>query len=107
VRTRLGESGQAQKLEEVATELGSAMATMTAAKERHQATGAVLQAALDDVEAASPEEVAAAIMALQTRPPGELPDHLDPLAPVYRELPLSWLSLPEGDASRRRALRGI
>lgn len=67
VRTRLGESGQPQKLEEVATELGSAMATIKAAKERHQATGAVLQAALDDVEGANPEEVAAAIMALQTR----------------------------------------
>ena len=67
VRTRLGETGQPQNLEEVATELGSAMAAMTAAKERHQATGAVLQTALDDVEAANPEEVAAAIMALQTR----------------------------------------
>lgn len=67
VRTQLSEGGQAQKLEAVVGELGSAMATMTAAKQRHQATGAVLQAALDDIEAANPEEVAAAIMALQTR----------------------------------------
>jgi len=67
VRTQLAEDGRPQKLANVVGELGSAMATMAAAKERHQATGAVLQAALDNVEAANPEEVAAAIMALQTR----------------------------------------
>jgi hypothetical protein len=67
VRTQLSEKDQVPTLEAVVGELGSAMATMTAAKERHQATGAVLQAALDDTEAANPEEVAAAIMALQTR----------------------------------------
>jgi hypothetical protein len=67
VRTNLGESRQPQKLQEIATELGSAMATMNGAKERHQATDALLQETLGDVEHASPEEVASAILALQTR----------------------------------------
>ncbi len=67
VRTNLGESRQSQKLQEIATELGSAMAMMNGAKERHQATDALLRDTLGDVEHASPEEVASAILALQTR----------------------------------------
>jgi flagellar hook-associated protein 3 FlgL len=67
VRTNLGESRQPQKLEQIVAELGGAMATMKGAKERHQATDALLQDTLAGVEQASPEEVAAAILALQTR----------------------------------------
>jgi hypothetical protein len=40
---------------------------MKAAKERHQATEAVLQEALACNEESKPEELAAAILALQTR----------------------------------------
>ena len=48
-------------------ELGSALASMNAAKERHQATEAILQDTLAGNEEAKPEQVAAAILALQTR----------------------------------------
>lgn len=67
VRANLGPPDPALDVAAVVTELGAAMASMNAAKERHQATAAVLQDTLAGNEEAKPEAVAAAILALQTR----------------------------------------
>jgi flagellar hook-associated protein 3 FlgL len=67
VRTNLAPADPALKIERMVMELGAAAVSMNEAKERHQATGAVLQDALAQNEEAKPEAVAAAILALQTR----------------------------------------
>jgi flagellin-like hook-associated protein FlgL len=67
VRGNLSPADASQKVDAIVTELGSAMAAMNAAKERHQATEAVVRDMLTKNEEASPEEVAASILALQTR----------------------------------------
>jgi hypothetical protein len=55
------------RLEEIATDFGSAMATLDAAKDRHRTAANLLQDTLDTVEQASTEETAAAMLNLQTR----------------------------------------
>jgi flagellar hook-associated protein 3 FlgL len=67
VRTTLSPADPAQRIDSIVGELGSAVASMGAAKERHQATGSMLQDMLTKNEEASPEELAAAILTLQTR----------------------------------------
>ena len=52
---------------DIATELATSRLAIDGAKERHTATKALLQDRLDAVEGASNEEVAAAILSLQTR----------------------------------------
>ncbi|HSP23993.1 MAG TPA: flagellar biosynthesis protein FlgL, partial [Saliniramus sp.] len=56
-----------QKISDIGIELGNAHATMNGARERHQATNAILQNSLGDIEDAPSEEVAAKLLALQTR----------------------------------------
>jgi flagellar hook-associated protein 3 FlgL len=67
LRANLAPADPAKKIEGMVMELGAAAASMNAAKDRHQATDAVLQDALAQNEEAKPEAVAAAILALQTR----------------------------------------
>jgi flagellar hook-associated protein 3 FlgL len=67
VRSNLSPADAEDKVESIVGELGSALASMNAAKERHQATEAVLREALAGNEESKPEELAAAILALQTR----------------------------------------
>jgi flagellar hook-associated protein 3 FlgL len=55
------------RLEEIATEFETAIATMGVAKERHKVAGNMLQDMIDKVEQASTEESAALIVNLQTR----------------------------------------
>jgi flagellin-like hook-associated protein FlgL len=65
-RSNLAFTGGVQKPEEISIEFGMAQSAMNSAKERHGATKLYLETALASVEDASPEEVAASIMALQT-----------------------------------------
>ncbi|HEX8665864.1 MAG TPA: hypothetical protein VF744_17760 [Beijerinckiaceae bacterium] len=67
VRRNLSPADPAERIDSMVSDLGSATAAMNAAKERHQATGAVVRDMLTRNEEASPEEVAASILALQTR----------------------------------------
>lgn len=67
VQTALRPSEGAQTLERVGTDLAQASAAMGAARERHAATRAVLMETIGAIENASPEEVGAAILQLQTR----------------------------------------
>jgi flagellar hook-associated protein 3 FlgL len=67
VRSNLSPADAGDKVESIVGELGSALASMNAAKERHQGTEAVLREALAGNEESKPEELAAAILALQTR----------------------------------------
>ncbi len=67
VRTTLGFPGNAQSVQDILTELATAQVTIDGARQRHKATSALLQGNLDTVENAPPEEVAAAILSLQTR----------------------------------------
>jgi flagellin-like hook-associated protein FlgL len=66
-RSNLAFTGGVQKPEEISIELGMAQSAMNSAKERHSATRLYLETALSGVEDASQEEVAASILALQTR----------------------------------------
>ncbi|MGL4728409.1 MAG: flagellin, partial [Bosea sp. (in: a-proteobacteria)] len=66
-RSNLSFTGGVQKPEEVSIELGMAQSAMKSAKERHNAATLYLETALSKVEDASQEEVAASILALQTR----------------------------------------
>jgi len=56
-----------QKISDIGIELGNAHASMDSARQRHQATSAILQNSLGDIEDAPSEEVAAKLLALQTR----------------------------------------
>jgi flagellin-like hook-associated protein FlgL len=67
VNTKLSFPPGTQSVEEIATELALATATIANAKERNKTTTSLLQTSVDDVENASSEQVAAAILALQTR----------------------------------------
>jgi flagellin-like hook-associated protein FlgL len=67
VRTALTPAEGAQTLDRIGIDLGQASATMGTAKERHAGTRALLQDALGGIESASPEEVGAQILQLQTR----------------------------------------
>jgi flagellar hook-associated protein 3 FlgL len=67
VNTKLSFPNGTQSVEEIATELALATATIGNAKERNKTTASLLQSGVDDVENASSEQVAAAILALQTR----------------------------------------
>lgn len=67
IRANLGASPGRQAVDDIAAELGNASAAMQGATDRHKATQAILQDTLDRVENASPEEVAASILQLQTR----------------------------------------
>lgn len=60
------QNGQ-QKLQDIQAEIAFAQATMNDAKERQQESGNMLQTMLQGVEQAPQEEVAAQILALQTR----------------------------------------
>jgi flagellin-like hook-associated protein FlgL len=57
----------APSVDGMATEIGLAGATLSAAAERHGATEALLKDTLGSVENASREEVAAKLLALQTQ----------------------------------------
>jgi flagellin-like hook-associated protein FlgL len=67
VRANLSPTDPAERIDAIVGELGSAVAAMGAARERHQATGSMLQDMLTKNEEASPEALAASILALQTR----------------------------------------
>ena len=56
-----------QRVEDIEAELAGAQTTMAAAKDRHQQTKATLSDMLQQIEGVSNEDVAAQIMALQTR----------------------------------------
>ncbi len=56
-----------QKISDIGVELGNAHGAMANARERHQATAAMLQNTLGGIEDAPSEEVAAKLLALQTR----------------------------------------
>jgi flagellar hook-associated protein 3 FlgL len=66
-RVRANLADPPAKIEDMAVDFGAAMATMEAAKQRHQATKAVLDDTVANIETVTPEEVAASILALQTR----------------------------------------
>ena len=67
IRTALSFSGNTQSVENIATELALANTSINAANGRLKTTAALLNDSIDSVENASNEEVAAAILALQTR----------------------------------------
>ena len=67
VRVNLSPADPAERIDGMVAELGSAVAAMNAAQERHQATQSVLEDMLAKNEEARPEELAAAMLALQTR----------------------------------------
>jgi len=56
-----------QKISEIGVELGNAQVAMANAQERHQATKAIFQNSLGDIEDAPMEEVATKLLALQNR----------------------------------------
>jgi flagellin-like hook-associated protein FlgL len=56
-----------QKIEIIQAELAGSQATLQAAKDRHQQTKGTLQSMLQNIEGVANEEVAAQILALQTR----------------------------------------
>ena len=56
-----------QKISDIGVELGNAQAAMANAQERHQATKAIFQNSLGDIEDAPTEEVATKLLALQNR----------------------------------------
>ncbi len=66
-RTNLSFTGGVQKPEEISIEFGVAQSAMNSATQRHNASKLYLESALSKVEDASQEEVAASILALQTR----------------------------------------
>ncbi len=66
-RTNLTFTGGVQKPEEISIEFGVAQSAMNSATQRHNASKLYLESALSKVEDASQEEVAASILALQTR----------------------------------------
>jgi len=65
--TQLAEDGGAPKISDITIELASASSTMKAAKDRHRDAKAMLADALGEIETPNTEEVAAAILSLQTR----------------------------------------
>lgn len=66
-RNALSFTNGVQRPADIATEFGVASATIDRAKQRHTATKNFLGEAVDKIENASTEEVAASILALQTR----------------------------------------
>lgn len=66
-RNALSFTGGVQRPSDIATEFGTASATIQRAKERHATTKNFLAQAVDKIENSSTEEVAASILALQTR----------------------------------------
>lgn len=66
-RNNLSFNGGVQRPSDIATELGIASATIDNAKKRHLTTRGFLEQAVDKIENASTEEVAASILSLQTR----------------------------------------
>jgi flagellar hook-associated protein 3 FlgL len=56
-----------QKIEDIQAEFAAAQTTLSAATERHSQTAAALSDMLDQIEGVPPEQVAAQILALQTR----------------------------------------
>jgi flagellar hook-associated protein 3 FlgL len=66
-RARTNLAAEPHTMEAMVADFGAALASMGRAKERHQATAAVLNEALAGVEGVSIEEVAASMLALQTR----------------------------------------
>jgi flagellin-like hook-associated protein FlgL len=56
-----------QKIEDIEAELAGAQATLSAATDRHQQTSSALSGMLEQIEGVPTEQVAAEIMALQTR----------------------------------------
>jgi flagellar hook-associated protein 3 FlgL len=67
VRDNLSPAYGEPRLEELATDFGAAMTTLQSAKDRHRTASNMLQDTLDNVEQASTEETAAAMLNLQTR----------------------------------------
>ncbi|HVL73848.1 MAG TPA: hypothetical protein VM434_18405, partial [Beijerinckiaceae bacterium] len=66
-RARTNLAAEPHTMEAMVADFGAALASMGRAKERHQATAAVLEEALAGAEGVRIEEVAAAMLALQTR----------------------------------------
>ena len=56
-----------QKIEDIQAELAGAQNTLQSAAERHRQTKSTLAGMLEQIEGVSTEEVAAQILALQTR----------------------------------------
>ena len=56
-----------QRIEDIATDLAGAQLTVGATSQRHQQTNHVLGGLLDRIEGVPPEQIAAEILALQTR----------------------------------------
>jgi flagellin-like hook-associated protein FlgL len=67
VGTNLGVPPGTQSVEDIATELAGAQHTLQAATERHQQTKSMLAGMMEKIEGVSNEQVAASIIALQTR----------------------------------------
>jgi flagellar hook-associated protein 3 FlgL len=67
VGSNLGVPAGTQSIEEIATELAGAQHTLQSAAERHRQTTSTLGGMLEKIEGVSTEEVAAQILALQTR----------------------------------------
>jgi flagellin-like hook-associated protein FlgL len=67
IRTNLSFTDGTQKVQDIAVELGNVAVTLKAASDRHTATKSLLEDALGNVEDAPIEEVAASLLAMQTR----------------------------------------
>ncbi|MDJ1158468.1 flagellar biosynthesis protein FlgL [Chelatococcus sp. SYSU_G07232] len=67
IRTNLDYPGGTQRVEDIIVELANAGTAMKAATERHKTTEGFLNSVVDGVENISQEQVAASILALQTR----------------------------------------
>ena len=63
----LAGTGGGQTIEEIAADLAGAQRSLAAADDRHRQTAATLTGLLDEIEGVPAEEVAARILALQTR----------------------------------------
>jgi hypothetical protein len=81
-----GVAGQ-QKITEIEAELAGAQNSMAAAKNRHRQLTGLAQDLLSHVEAATPEEVGAQILALQTN----LQATLQVTAMLYRTTLINYL----------------
>ena len=67
IGTNLGVPAGTQRIEDISSELAGAQQTLQSAAERHRQTESTLAGMLDGIEGVSDEEVAAQILALQTR----------------------------------------
>lgn len=87
IGSALGDSANMQSATNISAELTGAQSSLQAAKDRHAQTTSTIEGMLDSIEGVSQEEVAASILALQTR----LQASLQTTATLYHTSILNYL----------------